>query len=599
MIRNELFMKKFTAGARLFFSNIKNILIFETVYNIISNALVIPLLRTVLNASIRVAGYKYISNRNLIEFIRQPSSVITILFILLFASVFTLFEISAVVYLFSSSLEHKKTGLPEMFFIGADSCRRAFSKENFQVILYSLFVLPLSKLSIMSRIITSAGIPDIASYYAVRKKSVLLIYIILASAALFLFIRWIFSMNYYVYEHENFRISRKKSSGLVKGSFFKTLVPVILWEISALLIFTAAAFIFSCVIYLLSVNGIVSESSSIISYISKTVLSGFSFLAVPVIFSFICTQCRSASCGISVDFFPKMPSKTAVGIFYTAVITAAALNIFYSYETQKNGTGIKMEIFNSTDISAHRGDCRHAPENTIPAFELAAENNADWIELDVHEAADGTVIVIHDSSFSRTAGLKRNTWELTYPEISQLDAGKYFSSRYKGTKIPSLEETIISIKGKAKLNIEIKPNAHEKNIEKSVVELIEKYDMCDECIVSSFSANSLKKIKSENPDIKTAYLMSIAAGSFEDIIYADALSINSAFITKNLVDSVHSCGKEVFAWTVNTRSEIIKMYDYDVDNIITDNPAYTRKIIESSDSANIFFRMFMYIFYNI
>lgn len=52
--------------------------------------------------------------------------------------------------------------------------------------------------------------------------------------------------------------------------------------------------------------------------------------------------------------------------------------------------------------------------------------------------------------------------------------------------------------------------------------------------------------------------MSMAAGSFEDIIYADALSINSAFITKNLVDSVHSCGKEVFAWTVNTRSEIIK-----------------------------------------
>ena len=592
-------MKRFTAGAKLFFSNIKNILLFEAVYNLAANALVIPLLRAVLNASIRIAGYRYISNRNLLEFISKPSSLITILFILLFASVFTLFEISAVVYLFSSSLEHKKTRLGDMFFIGADSCRRAFSKDNFQVILYSMFVLPLSKLSVMSHIITSAGIPDIISYYAVRKKSVLLIYIILASVALFLFIRWIFSMNYYVYEHKSFRISRKKSACLVKGNFFKTLIPVILWEISALLIFIAAAFIFSCIIYLLSVKGIISEGSAVISYISRIVLSGFSFLAVPVIFSFVCTQCRCASCGISGDFFPKILQKPALSIFYAVIFIAVALNIFYSYETRKNGTGIKMEMFNSTEISAHRGDCRHAPENTIPAFELAVENKADWIELDVHEALDGTVIVIHDNNFSRTAGLKRNTWELPYSEIVQLDAGKYFSKKYRGTKIPSLEEAILSIKGKAKLNIEIKPNAHEKNIEKSVVEIIEKYGVENDCIVSSFSANSLKKIKAENPDIKTAYLMSMAAGNFEDIIYADALSINSAFITKNLVDSVHSCGKEVFAWTVNTRSEIIKMYDYDVDNIITDNPAYARNVIESSASGNIFFRMFMYIFYSI
>lgn len=108
-------MKRFTAGAKLFFSNIKNILLFEAVYNLAANALVIPLLRAVLNASIRIAGYRYISNRNLLEFISKPSSLITILFILLFASIFTLFEISAVVYLFSSSLEHKKQDLAICF----------------------------------------------------------------------------------------------------------------------------------------------------------------------------------------------------------------------------------------------------------------------------------------------------------------------------------------------------------------------------------------------------------------------------------------------------------------------------------------------------
>lgn len=58
-------------------------------------------------------------------------------------------------------------------------------------------------------------------------------------------------------------------------------------------------------------------------------------------------------------------------------------------------------------ITAHRGDQSAAPENTLSAFEAAIENGADYIELDVTETKDGVLVILHDDSLMRTAGLEK------------------------------------------------------------------------------------------------------------------------------------------------------------------------------------------------
>jgi membrane-anchored glycerophosphoryl diester phosphodiesterase (GDPDase) len=228
-------MKKFSQSLQLLLYNFRDILIFEIIYNIFLNALTVPFLRTIINSAVTIAGYQYISNKNLKNFLLCPSTAVILMFVVIFISVCTLFEISAVVYRFTSSINHRTTGIPDMFLAGGDACIRAFRKGNFSVIAYSALVLPVTKLSAMSDIAVSVGIPNIISYYAKRKQIVLIIYIIAAAAVLICFIKWIFSINYYVCEKNSFSISRKKSNGLIKGKFFRTFFSVALWELSAVI----------------------------------------------------------------------------------------------------------------------------------------------------------------------------------------------------------------------------------------------------------------------------------------------------------------------------------------------------------------------------
>lgn len=123
------------------------------------------------------------------------------------------------------------------------------------------------------------------------------------------------------------------------------------------------------------------------------------------------------------------------------------------------------------------------------------------------------------------AGIKNNIWTVNYEDIENVDVGIWFSDEFKDTHIPTLEEVMEMAKGRLKLNIEIKLTGHEKNLEQSVVDIINEYDMKDDCVVTSFQAKALKKVKNSDPEIKTGYILHVAYGDFSGVTYADALSI--------------------------------------------------------------------------
>ena len=101
-----------------------------------------------------------------------------------------------------------------------------------------------------------------------------------------------------------------------------------------------------------------------------------------------------------------------------------------------------MNLNKKIILAAHRGDRKRCPENTIPAFESAIKLGVDMIETDVHMTADGELIIIHDRSLVRTAGSDGLTDKMTLEEIRRLDAGSWFSEKYSGTKIPTLDEFV-------------------------------------------------------------------------------------------------------------------------------------------------------------
>src|SRR5437899_10037499 len=108
------------------------------------------------------------------------------------------------------------------------------------------------------------------------------------------------------------------------------------------------------------------------------------------------------------------------------------------------------------EIIAHRGASHDAPENTLAAVNLAWQQNADAVEIDVHLSRDGQLVVIHDENTRKTAGWNKNVSEQTLPELRRLDVGRWKGRQWAGAKIPVLAEVLGALPAGKRLFIEVK-----------------------------------------------------------------------------------------------------------------------------------------------
>lgn len=267
---------------------------------------------------------------------------------------------------------------------------------------------------------------------------------------------------------------------------------------------------------------------------------------------------------------------------WTAKILAGVIGgliLFFLLDVISNGVYYAKKIFPEIQITAHRGSSKEAPENTMPAFELAIAQMADYIELDVQKTSDGEIIVLHDKSFKRTTGINLSPWNIDYKAVQSLDAGAYMGEEFIGTKIPTLEEVIQLCEDSTMLNIELKNNGHDDDLVEDVLALIEEYHFENQCVITSTSLMYLKQVKEQNPDLETGYILSTAYGSFYDNDAVDFFSVSSGLLNEKIVKLIHESGHEVHAWTVNSKTELERMKLLGVDNVITDYPVLAREIL--------------------
>jgi len=236
-------------------------------------------------------------------------------------------------------------------------------------------------------------------------------------------------------------------------------------------------------------------------------------------------------------------------------------------------------------VIAHRGASKYAPENTIAAFRKAVEMGAEGIELDVHLSADGHLVVIHDEKVDRTSN--GNGWVKgkTLEELKALDFGSWFSQEFKGETIPTLDEVLELLqRWTGTINIEIKDGSIlYPNIEKEVVNIIEKFKLEDRIIVSSFNHYSLVEVKKLNPRIKTGILY--LAGLYEPWEYAkrlDAYAIHPSLynVVPEIVNGCIKNGIAINPYTIDEPEMIKKVASLGVDGIITNVPDIALKVLK-------------------
>ena len=105
---------------------------------------------------------------------------------------------------------------------------------------------------------------------------------------------------------------------------------------------------------------------------------------------------------------------------------------------------------------AHRGFSSQYPENTLLAFQKALNLGVPHMEFDLQITADNHLVIMHDRTVDRTTNGSGNVSDITLAQIKELDAGSHLSTEFAGEKVPTFEETLNLLGGRAKMAIELK-----------------------------------------------------------------------------------------------------------------------------------------------
>lgn len=238
---------------------------------------------------------------------------------------------------------------------------------------------------------------------------------------------------------------------------------------------------------------------------------------------------------------------------------------------------------------AHRGASAVAPENTMAAFEKAVELGADAIELDLHVSHDGELVIIHDDTLDRTTDGQGPVHTRSLRELKQLDAGRWFSERFAGQRIPTLAEVLDRFAGKVPLALEIKAgSAFFPGIEERVVSALREHQVISQVAVASFDHHALLRLKELEPFLRTAALLMGRPVSMPVIAEAcktDVMAMECSLMTKTEVDACSAAGLQLVVWVVNEPTRMRYFIDLGVDGIITDRPDLLRHALAERSAS--------------
>lgn len=246
-------------------------------------------------------------------------------------------------------------------------------------------------------------------------------------------------------------------------------------------------------------------------------------------------------------------------------------------------SGITRPVF-----FAHRGASREAPENTLEAFQKAADIGVDVLELDVHLSADGEVVVHHDDTLERTTNAQGKVCHRTLKELQLLDAGYHFrqhgeyTSRGRGARIPLLREVLETFTGLG-FNIEVKQET--PNMVTKVLDILERAGP-SHVLLAAGNHRIMKSLEAhcEATDLGLSErqclsvwargLLGIAAREYRGRAF-QVPPKQFGFLpvpTRTVLASAKKAGIDVHLWTLNDAVETAHWLEAGIDGVMSDDP---------------------------
>ena len=572
---------------------------FEICYRILTAFIFVPVLYFIFRYFLRNEGLETIANKSIISFCLSIEGIICILILLILAFCLVFIEIGALTYIGVKSYRREKVKALDGIFNMIGVLKDTFDRGIIPLIIITGVIGPLTGIGLCSSLIKNYSIPPFITIELSKTLWGKAVYALIIITVVIFLLRWVLSIPIVVIEKIKGRQAVRKSYIIYKNNKWKLLKAIILWTIiisliEFLLVILTLGFGMGISKYILGSRSVISKV--FLNCLLAIFYAGFTIVSIittPLFVSFLVELYyklrdednvveREFKC--SYDYKNNLVYKFFKRFSKIFVVILTIIFIVYSGFIGYGIVSHKIKC-SKTLITAHRGASTLAPENTLSAIKEAEKEKANYAEIDVQTTKDNKVILLHDSTFRRTAKEGKAPRQMTLDEIRKLDNGSFFSKDFKGEKVPTLDEVLKEAKGKIKLNIELKPKGKNDELVKKVSELIDKNNMDNDVMISSNNFDALQEMKRINPKLKVGYIVIAAFGDFQKL-NVDFFCLDSSLVNEKTVYALHALGKKVDVFTINSKDLAEKMLYLGVDNIITDNVPMVRKAQEELEKTD-------------
>ncbi len=254
---------------------------------------------------------------------------------------------------------------------------------------------------------------------------------------------------------------------------------------------------------------------------------------------------------------------------------------------------VVSQYCSAVEIVAHRGASHDAPENTLASVNLAWQQNADAVEVDVMLSSDGRIVVFHDKELKRLTGVEGKVAEKPFDELRKLDVGKWKGAQWKGEQMPTLAEVLATIPEGKRMFVELKTGPE---IVPALERIIKQYGKpAKRIIIISFSLDACAAAKKALPEHEVALISGFKARAGKSsptiaslIRDAKAAGIEGLDLdargplTSEAARQIRKAGLKFYVWTVDDLKRAKEMRDIGVDGITTNRPEWLRKQLRTA-----------------
>jgi glycerophosphoryl diester phosphodiesterase len=245
-------------------------------------------------------------------------------------------------------------------------------------------------------------------------------------------------------------------------------------------------------------------------------------------------------------------------------------------------------------VIAHRGASADAPENTLSAVRAALVRDSDLIEVDVQRSKDGALVLMHDTTLSRTTNVRklfpnRGPWlvgQFTYAELSRLDAGSWKAPQFAGEKIPTLEQVVEVVQGsRSGLLLELKAPALYPGVVREVTTALAQSTgylhsaiAAGRLVIESFSREAIAACKNAEPSIPVGLIGTPTPTDLPALArWLDQVNPGYRTADAAYVSSVHRAGLGCLFWTVDRPGAMRRALR--ADGVITNRPDVLHQVL--------------------